>query len=94
MNKYMFFMLLTAFLCFMVIMVHYAELQTYDIDPGVVAPEISLFRIFDILGTFWRLMTFRVEIFPWFLTVFVFYPITFTFFYIIVDILKDLIPYT
>jgi hypothetical protein len=54
----------------------------------------SVQGITNVLGTFFNIMLFRVEGIPTFITLIVFYPITFGIIYMIADIAKDLIPFT
>jgi hypothetical protein len=54
----------------------------------------SVDGITNVLGTFFNIMLFRVQGIPTFITVIVFYPITFGVIYMVADIAKDLIPFT
>jgi hypothetical protein len=59
---------------------------------GGVTNNIS--TILDFFKVFWRILTFRIDGVPFIITLIFFYPTTIMVVYMIVDIVKDLIPFT
>lgn len=96
MNKFVTLMILVAFL----FMVSYlATTLGFTVSDDITAIDQSfelgsLSGITQVLGTFFNIMLFRVEGIPTFITLVVFYPITFGVVYMIADIAKDIIPFT
>lgn len=58
------------------------------------SPDEEKMSVLSVIRTFWKIITFRVEEFPVILNLLVFMPLTFGIVYIVIDILKDLVPFT
>lgn len=96
MNKFVTLMVLVAFLF---AVSYLATALGFSVNEDITAIETgfsigSVDGIVQVLGTFFNIMLFRVEGIPTFITLIVFYPITFGVVYMIADIAKDLIPFT
>jgi hypothetical protein len=96
MNKFVTLMILVAFLF---TVSYLATSLGFSVNQDIGAIESSfelgsISGIIDVLSTFFNIMLFRVEGIPVLITIIVFYPITFGIIYMIVDIAKDLIPFT
>lgn len=101
MNKYLFIVIVFAFLAFITYIVDAVDdigyyitddsniTQTVDADD-----ETSTINILTMLKTYVNVMVFQVEGIPTIITVLVFYPLSMAFAYLFVEILKDLIPFT
>lgn len=96
MNKFVTLMIMVAFLF---AISYLATSLGFTVNQDITAIETgfeigSVSGVTDVLGTFFNIMLFRVQGIPTFITVIVFYPITFGIIYMVADIAKDLIPFT
>lgn len=67
---------------------------TQDITSGIATnAEANLSSIIGFIGTFFKILTFQLEGVPFWLNLF-FIPVTMIVIYMIVDVLKDLVPFT
>ena len=108
-TKYAVFMILVFFIMFMTVTVDSVDqfaventISDYttiepsdDINDGYdIVEDESKQGILSILSTFWKLLTFRIDGLPNILVLLIFYPANLMAAYMLVDILKDLVPFT
>lgn len=66
-----------------------------DVLGGIIVDKTqSSSSIFSMIGTFYKVMTFQLPEIPFMINILVFYPLSIGIVYMIVDILKDIIPFT
>jgi hypothetical protein len=96
MNKYGFFGLLVLFLLLMTYTASSIEAtSTVDLASEIPTSSNDTIRgIFKLMGVFFRMLTFQIDGIPVLFGLFVFLPVTFIVIYMLVDIIKDLIPFT
>lgn len=96
MNKYGFFGLLVLFLVIMTYTASSIEATaTVDLASDIpTSSNDSISGIFKMMGVFFRMLTFQIDGIPVLFGLFVFLPVTFIVIYMLVDIIKDLIPFT
>lgn len=96
MNKYAFLMVLFFFLVIVTLIAQDIEIATStNVLNGAIsdsAQESS--SIFTMIGVFFRVITFQIPSIPVIINLLVFYPLSMGIIYMLVDILKDLIPFT
>jgi len=100
MNKYITFGILVLFILFMTYVVDFASNYENTLDsvnpieelPGEGSPTSG--SVISLITTFWKIATFQVEGLPALFTVLIFYPCNLIVLYMIIDILKDLVPFT
>jgi len=97
MNKYAFFGLLILYLVIISFLVEASS--AYVISDGLEtsvqsADEATTSGVFSMVGIFARLLFFNVVGFPVWATMIFVYPVVFVFWFMIIDIIKDLIPFT
>lgn len=96
MNKYtwifaIFFILIFAtYLADLTTVVANAETGT-DIIVPTGADSVT---IWSMIGTYTRIMGFRLEGFPAILNLLIFYPLTAVLVYLVAEVVKDIIPFT
>lgn len=96
MNKYSIFMIMVLFLLFMTFVADSVAAST-TVNIGENLPtgsDDSVSGIFRLLGTFFKILTFQLNGIPAVFNIFVFLPLTFGVVYMLIDIIKDLIPFT
>ena len=96
MNKYVLFMVMVLFLLFMTFVADSLALTT-SVNIGDNIPtgaDDSIAGVFRLMGTFFKILTFQLNGIPVVFNIFVFYPLTFGVIYMLIDIIKDLIPFT
>lgn len=97
MNKYALVIILAAFLMIVTYAVDVSTSYTLasDINQAASAPEnTNLVTVFSMLGTLFGMLAFQVEGIPVFINLFVFWPISLGLLVLILDIIKDLVPFT
>lgn len=96
MNKYTTLMIMFIFLILITLVADSVLLTTSeDLLNGIVVDEgNNTSSIFSMLDTFFRIITFQMPEVPFILNVLVFYPLSLGIVYMIIDILKDIIPFT
>ena len=97
MNKYTLFGVLLFFLIIVTYIVDVT--QTYTVTGGITerfasADEVSITSVGSMVKTFFNLMFFQVEGLPVIINLIIFHPIAGVFFFMGLDIIKDLIPFT
>lgn len=102
MNKY----ILLGVLVFAIVGMTLIADSATNLDPSYVAPSESLEEdrpaeidntvgsVFSFINTWFKMATFSLEGFPAWITAMLFLPLNFMALYMIVDIVKDLIPFT
>lgn len=94
MNKYALLALFVSIMIFIVYLVSGVEgASTTDIGLPDGSDAFTETNVRDMLQTFFQILFFRLENVPNFINV-IFYPIIIAIGYMIVDILKDLVPFT
>lgn len=95
MNKYVLFMIMILFLVLMTFIADSLSITaSVDLVDGVpTGADDSIGGIFKLMGTFFKLLTFNLPGIPAAFN-FVFIPLTFGVIYMLIDIIKDLIPFT
>lgn len=96
MNKYVLFMVMSLFLIFITIVADSISItSTTDLLDNIPSNgDDSIGSIFSFMGTFFKILTFQLSGIPVFFNIFVFIPLTFGVIYMLIDIIKDLIPFT
>lgn len=92
-TKYGLFMVMIAFL---IVVTLYAQGLGLEIEGGLIPPDefgFSQSGLYDFVRTFFAIITFRIEGIPLFINL-IFIVIAFGIVYMIVDIVKDVIPFT
>ena len=97
MNKYTFFGLLILYLVIVSFLVDASAI--YSIDNGLetsltVSSDATITGVIGMVGVFTRLLFFNVVGVPAWVTMIFIYPVVFVFWFMVVDVLKDLIPFT
>ena len=96
MNKYSLFMIMILFLLLITFVADSiaitASVDIVDNIPGDASDNVG--SIFRLMGTFFRILTFSLPGIPIVFNLFVFIPLTFGVIYMLIDIIKDLIPFT
>lgn len=95
-NKYVLLMIMFVFLVIITLVADSVLLTTSeDLLSGVVVDTTyTSSGIFTMIGTFFKIITFQLPQIPLVVNLLVFYPLSLGIIYMIVDILKDLIPFT
>lgn len=95
-NKYVLLMVMIIFLALVTLVADSVVLSTTEnlLDGNVVDTSQNSGAIFNMIGTFFKIITFQLPEIPIAINLLVFYPLSFGIIYMIVDILKDLIPFT
>jgi hypothetical protein len=97
MNKYVTLGFITMFL---ILITYFVDITTAETVTGRIAQDInvdntaSVVSLLSMLKTFGNLATFSVEGLPVIINFILFYPLASALMYMLVDILKDLIPFT
>jgi hypothetical protein len=96
MNRFMTLMVMIFFLLLITIV---TDSVSMSYGEGFVSdfsgePGEDKMTVFSVTKTFWKIITFRIEGFPAALNLLVFMPLTFGIIYIVIDVLKDTIPFT
>jgi len=96
MNKYITLMLIFLYLVIITITVGSIGMTTTTEIVGGIPTEqsASILSIFGFIGTFFRILSFSIPEIPEWITFIFFYPVIMVLVYMIVDILKDLVPFT
>lgn len=97
MNKYLTLGVLMFLLLFATYVVDLTDGYSTSSDPNQVVdtPEdTDRITVFTMIGTFFDILTFKIVGLPAILNVLFFYPITIIIGYMVIDILKDLVPFT
>jgi len=95
-SKYLLLMIMFLFLILITLVADSVLLTTSeDLLNGIVVDEgNNTSSIFSMLDTFFKIITFQIPEVPFILNVLVFYPLSLGIVYMIIDILKDIIPFT
>jgi hypothetical protein len=95
-NKYVLFMVMTLFLIFMTFIADSISVSsTTDLLDNIPSDgDDSVGSIFRLMGTFFKILTFQLTGIPVVFNIFVFIPLTFGVIFMLIDIIKDLIPFT
>jgi hypothetical protein len=95
MNKYGLMFVLIAFLIIVTITVQsVGYTTTTDVVNGItVDGDATILGVFGFLATFFRILTFQIPELPVIINL-IFIPITMMVVYMIVDVLKDIVPFT
>jgi len=96
MNKFMTLMILILYLVLITIVAgSVAMTTTTDVIGGIpVNQEASILNVFGFLGTFFRILTFQITELPMLVYVIFIYPPVIGILYMIIDVVKDIIPFT
>jgi len=96
MNKYMFLMVLVVYLVMMTFVAGSLSMITSTDVIGTIGgnTDATALDIFGFLGTFFKILTFQIEGLPALVTIIGFYPVSLAVLYMIMDIVKDIIPFT
>lgn len=96
MNKYVLFMVMTLFLIFITIVADSISITTTtDLLDNIPSDgDATVGSLFRFMETFFKILTFQLSGIPIFFNIFVFLPLTFGVIYMLLDIIKDLIPFT
>lgn len=100
MNKYLLFGLILVLLVLCTYTINASEGLSSNIDLSdnvtVINDEedVSVGGLIGLAGTFIRVITFQADGIPVFITLLVFYPLTGMLIYMLIDIFKDLVPFT
>jgi hypothetical protein len=101
MNKYALFGLLVLFIGLTTFItdsvISYNELLEFSASNPEAINEAEGFKginVFSMLGTWWDIISFNVEGMPAIVNLVIFYPLNAIAGYMVVDILKDLVPLT
>lgn len=96
MNKYALLMAMVFFLILITQLTLSLDLSvTEDLTHGISSSDkVSVKGVMNMIKMFFRIITFQVPDIPVIINLLVFLPLTFGIIYIIVDIIKDLIPFT
>lgn len=97
MSKYALFGSLVLYLVLVTFLIEASAV--YSIENGLETTvsstdSASALGVFNMLGVFFRLLIFNVSGFPVWASMIFIYPVVFVFWFMILDILKDLIPFT
>lgn len=96
MNKYVLMGLIFLYLMIITLLADSLLISTSgDIIGGINAPSTAggTSGILDLLGTFWKMISFQIDLPNIVLIIFVYPPVLIVVF-MIIDVLKDLIPFT
>lgn len=95
-NKYVLLMIMFVFLVIITLVADSVLLTTSEdlLGGAVVDTTYTSSGIFTMIGTFFKIITFQLPQIPLVVNLLVFYPLSLGIIYMIVDILKDLIPFT
>lgn len=94
MNKYSLLAVFVSIMIFMVYLVSGVEgASTTDIGLTEGSDAFTETNIRTMMSTFFQILFFRLENVPNFINV-IFYPMLITIGYMLIDILKDLVPFT
>jgi len=95
-NKYVLFMVMTLFLIFITFIADSISVSsTTDLLDNIPSDgDASVGAIFRLMGTFFKILTFQLTGIPIVFNIFVFIPLTFGVIFMLIDIIKDLIPFT
>jgi hypothetical protein len=96
MNKYTLLMVMFVFLVIITLIAQDIELATSEnILTGAVSDTgQNSASIFNMIGVLFRVITFQIPAIPLIINLIVFYPLTIGVIAMIVDVLKDLVPFT
>lgn len=96
MNRFMLLMVMVFFLILITITANSLLPESAEmVTDGVEVGRSNTFgAIFNMMKTFFKIVTFQIDEFPVILNITVFMPLTVGVIYIIIDILKDLVPFT
>ena len=96
MNKYVLFMVMILFLLFLTFVANSLSLSASEnLINGIPSDaSVSIESIGRLFGTFFKILTFQLEGVPIYFNIFIFAPLTFGVIYMLIDIIKDLIPFT
>ena len=100
MNKYVLFGLILTLMVLCTYVIDASEGLSSNVDlsdnVSVIDDEedVSIGGLLGLAGTFIRVITFQAEGIPAFITLLIFYPLTGMLIYMIIDIFKDLVPFT
>ena len=96
MNKYMTLMVLVSLLILITVVANSISIGvSSDITTGIgTEGGASISGVLGLLSTFWKLLTFQLVGIPPIFNLLVFMPITFVVLYMIIDVIKDIIPFT
>ena len=97
MNKYMTLAVIIMILLFATYMVDVTDVYTTTSTVGTVlsAPEnTDVVTIFSMASTFFSILTFQIDGLPAIINILFFYPLSGAVLYMIIDVVKDLIPFT
>jgi hypothetical protein len=96
MNKFATLMVLILYLVLITIVAGSVSMTTTtDIIGGIsVNEEASILSVFGFLGTFFRILTFQITELPILVYVIFIYPPVIGILYMIIDVVKDIIPFT
>ena len=94
MSKYVLMGLIFSYLV-MITLISNALIVTVseDVADGITVMGASDVSILDLLSTFWKLLTFQVDI-PLLANIIFIYPAVIVLLYMMADIVKDIIPFT
>ena len=102
MNKYTFFLLSTLYLILITMVITAtASVTDYTVGSGVPSAletiqegELSFSTAWSYIKIYFNILFFRIENFPPMLSLLIFHPLAFANGLILLDIIKDLIPFT
>ncbi|MEM0173084.1 MAG: hypothetical protein QXI16_01095 [Sulfolobaceae archaeon] len=96
MNKYTTLMVMFLFLIIVTLVADSVLITTSEdmLGGGIADAEKSSSAIFSMISTYYKIITFQIPSMPFIVNAIVFYPLSFGIVFMIVDILKDLIPFT
>lgn len=96
MNKYILFAIIFLYLVVATLIADSLAVQTTTIvieGTGTFTETSTLSGILDVISTFWKIVSFQIDL-PFIVVLIFFYPATFIVVFMIVDVVKDLIPFT
>jgi len=96
MNKYSLLMIMFVFLIIVTLVAKDIELATTEnlLAVSMDSSGASIGSVFSMLGVLFRVLTFQIPAIPLIINVVVFYPLTIGVLAMIIDVVKDLIPFT
>jgi hypothetical protein len=97
MNKYVLVAIIFLYLAIATMLADSLILSTSgNILGGMDTPNTvgGISGVIDLLGTFWKIVAFQIDGMPSIATILFFYPPTMMMTYMLIDVLKDLIPFT
>lgn len=96
MNKYTTLMVMFLFLIIVTLVADSVLITTSEdmLGGGIADTGKSSAAIFSMISTYYKIITFQIPSMPFIVNAIVFYPLSFGIVFMIVDILKDLIPFT